>query len=154
MQTSQLYYYKELHSKLYLNEDRAILTSMNLHEFSQNQNREAGLLVLKDEEEQLYEEVRKEAFSIFLAASQIAKPKAENAPASPSSANEAKATATTQGSCIRCRKALPYDLKKPYCRECIRKRKRDPRPFEQYCHQCGTPEPSTLEQPRCPSAAQ
>lgn len=38
-------YEPKLHAKYYASEDRAIITSMNLHEFSQNNNIEAGILM-------------------------------------------------------------------------------------------------------------
>ena len=45
-----------LHAKCYLNEETAIVTSLNLYEFSQQNNDEMGFEVRKAEEEELYEE--------------------------------------------------------------------------------------------------
>ena len=41
---------QNLHAKCYLNEDQALLTSMNLYEFSEKNNDEMGVLVSKDED--------------------------------------------------------------------------------------------------------
>lgn len=41
---------KDLHAKYYASEDSAMITSLNLHEFSQNNNIEAGISLLPDEE--------------------------------------------------------------------------------------------------------
>jgi phosphatidylserine/phosphatidylglycerophosphate/cardiolipin synthase-like enzyme len=41
----RLFYKKNLHAKCYLNEDVAIVTSMNLYEFSQVNNDEMGILL-------------------------------------------------------------------------------------------------------------
>jgi len=41
----EIRYEPKLHAKYYANEDRAIITSMNLHESSQNNNIEAGILM-------------------------------------------------------------------------------------------------------------
>ncbi len=40
----QIYYEKNLHAKYYANEMRGLITSMNLHQFSQNTNIEAGVM--------------------------------------------------------------------------------------------------------------
>ena len=45
-----------LHAKCYLNENEALLTSMNLYEFSQINNNEMGILVSREEEPDLYKE--------------------------------------------------------------------------------------------------
>ena len=46
---------KNLHAKCYLNEKEALLTSMNLYEFSQEHNDEMGILVSRQDDEELYE---------------------------------------------------------------------------------------------------
>ena len=43
-------YCKNLHAKCYLNENEALLTSMNLYEFSQVNNNEMGILISREEE--------------------------------------------------------------------------------------------------------
>jgi len=43
----RLYFSKNLHAKCYLNENKMIITSMNLYEFSQQNNREMGILIDK-----------------------------------------------------------------------------------------------------------
>lgn len=52
---------ENLHAKCYLNEGEAIVTSMNLYEFSQVNNNEMGILVKRDEEPELYREIFNEA---------------------------------------------------------------------------------------------
>ena len=44
-------YRKDLHAKCYLNEDMALLTSMNLYEFSEKNNDEMGVLVSREEDQ-------------------------------------------------------------------------------------------------------
>lgn len=41
----EIKYEEKLHAKYYASEDRAIITSMNLHEYSQNNNIEAGIMM-------------------------------------------------------------------------------------------------------------
>jgi phosphatidylserine/phosphatidylglycerophosphate/cardiolipin synthase-like enzyme len=51
---------KDLHSKCYLNENEAIITSMNLYEFSQVNNNEMGIYVVKETDPTLYNEIYEE----------------------------------------------------------------------------------------------
>ena len=51
---------KDLHAKCYLNESEAIITSMNLYEFSQVNNNEMGIYVVKEIDPMLYNEIYEE----------------------------------------------------------------------------------------------
>jgi len=53
-----LKYKQDLHAKCYLNDDKMIITSLNLYDFSMNNNKEMGVLINKNNEEdkELYEE--------------------------------------------------------------------------------------------------
>jgi len=44
----KLYFSKNLHAKCYLNEKKMIISSMNLYEFSQQNNREMGILIERE----------------------------------------------------------------------------------------------------------
>ena len=46
-----------LHAKCYLNEKEALLTSMNLYEYSQVNNDEMGMLVSREQEPALYDKI-------------------------------------------------------------------------------------------------
>ena len=59
---------KDLHAKCYLNEKEALVTSMNLHEFSQEHNDEMGILVSKREDSVLYEAIYQDAKRLLRAA--------------------------------------------------------------------------------------
>lgn len=52
---------KNLHAKCYLNESEAIVTSLNLYEFSMVNNNEMGVLIKRDGGAELYREVYEEA---------------------------------------------------------------------------------------------
>ena len=54
---------EHLHAKCYFNESSMIITSMNLHEFSEKTNREMGLLITS--EERVYEDTVQEVESIL-----------------------------------------------------------------------------------------
>jgi len=56
---------KNLHAKCYLNEERCIITSLNLYEFSQINNNEMGVAVSREEDLELYRETYEEAQRII-----------------------------------------------------------------------------------------
>lgn len=56
---------KNLHAKCYLNEDNCIITSLNLYEFSQVNNNEMGVLIIRQEDHDLYKDTFEEAQRII-----------------------------------------------------------------------------------------
>ncbi|WP_321321629.1 phospholipase D family protein [Labilibaculum sp.] len=60
----EIYFCENLHAKCYHNEDSMIITSMNLYEFSERNNREMGLLIEKDMDLEIYNDTLKEIDSI------------------------------------------------------------------------------------------
>ena len=56
---------KNLHAKCYLNESDAIVTSLNLYEFSQINNNEMGILIRRDDDTELYKDTYEEAQRII-----------------------------------------------------------------------------------------
>ena len=54
-----------LHAKCCMNENEALITSLNLYEYSRNHNVEWGILVSRRDDEELYQEIFKEAVHIF-----------------------------------------------------------------------------------------
>lgn len=63
----RLYFSKNLHAKCYLNENKMIIASMNLYEFSQQHNREMGILIdtKNEEDKQVYEDASNDIESIM-----------------------------------------------------------------------------------------
>ena len=56
---------KNLHAKFYINEEMCIITSMNLYDFSQQNNNEMGILINRAEDPELYKEAYEEAQRII-----------------------------------------------------------------------------------------
>lgn len=56
----KLFFHKDLHAKCYFNEKEAIITSMNLYMFSQQNNVEMGIYISKEKDEDLYKQVANE----------------------------------------------------------------------------------------------
>lgn len=63
----RLYFSKNLHAKCYLNENKMIIASMNLYEFSQQHNREMGILIdtANEADKEVYEEASNDIESIM-----------------------------------------------------------------------------------------
>jgi phosphatidylserine/phosphatidylglycerophosphate/cardiolipin synthase-like enzyme len=154
-----------LHAKCYLNEKAAIITSMNLYQYSQENNWEMGIKIEKDEEPTLYQEIFEYVESILAASEkyQITKvdtpqPKKEDVPSKPQpkpTVKEAQQKAS-QGYCIRCHATIKFDPMHPLCDNCysIWAKFSDPEYKEKYCHACGNPvppkeRPITYEKPIC-----
>ena len=60
-----------LHAKCYLNENEAIVTSMNLYSFSQQNNDEMGILVKKEEDPELYNSISDEVKRLLTVSKEI-----------------------------------------------------------------------------------
>ncbi|MGZ8557454.1 MAG: hypothetical protein ACXWWC_03940 [Chitinophagaceae bacterium] len=56
----KLLFHKDLHAKCYFNEKEAIITSMNLYMFSEQNNVEMGIYISKEKDEELYKQVANE----------------------------------------------------------------------------------------------
>ena len=63
----RLYFSKNLHAKCYMNDSKMIISSMNLYEYSQVNNREMGILIDTENEEDktVYEDARRDIDSII-----------------------------------------------------------------------------------------
>ncbi len=62
---------KNLHAKCYLNEECAIVTSLNLYEFSQINNNEMGIFMRRDDDTELYRDTYDEAQRIIRVSDEV-----------------------------------------------------------------------------------
>lgn len=62
---------KNLHAKCYINENEAIITSMNLYEFSQQNNNEMGIHISKSQDPDLYNSTLEEAQRLLTISEEI-----------------------------------------------------------------------------------
>ena len=169
---------RTLHAKCYLNEKRALLTSMNLYEYSQVTNDEMGILVSREDDPELYDRIYEDARRILRASEEVGKaaprasaqntgqqgpppevpaprgPTARTQPARPPGQRTPPAPvarAPAEGFCIRCRASIPANPAQPYCSRCHRSWKRyGNRDYpEKHCHICGAGHTATLLKPAC-----
>jgi len=110
----EIRYERRLHAKYYANENTAILTSMNLYAYSQNNNIEAGIVsenIASDNS--FYLEARK-YFDRVIDQSELIFPKAPQY-------ESAKQVNTAQlGFCIRTGIPIPFNTERPFCDKAYR----------------------------------
>jgi phosphatidylserine/phosphatidylglycerophosphate/cardiolipin synthase-like enzyme len=137
-----------LHAKCYFNEEQMVITSMNLHKYSEQNNREMGILIERKEEgdRDVFEAAVSEVESI-INSSDIKK---DAVPTLEKKIN-VKNSSTINGYCIRCQKHIPVNTDKPLCRICYKTWNEfgDPIYQERYCHKCGRSESTSMAKPLC-----
>lgn len=144
---------KNLHAKCYINESEAIITSMNLYEFSQVNNEEMGISISATDDPDLYQEVLEEAKRLIRNSDEVklSVKKVDTAgPTKKAKPGKSKG-ATGKGVCIRCGKSIALDPTHPYCNNCFKvwKKYSDDKYKEKHCHICGKDNASTLVKPTC-----
>jgi phosphatidylserine/phosphatidylglycerophosphate/cardiolipin synthase-like enzyme len=150
---ARLYFSKNLHAKCYLNENKMVITSMNLYEFSQQNNREMGILIDRslEEDKKIYDDAWKDIDSIFhnaedFAYKEIPKqdvPKASTRPfkKDEQSTKPAKVDAKLTGFCIRTGIKIHFNPDKPLSAEAYKSWSKysDSDYPEKFCHLSGEP---------------
>ena len=148
---------ENLHAKCYLNENTAIIASMNLYQYSQQNNREMGIKVEKEKEPDLYNDILKEVMVILQTSQQpefsVKKIETDAPTASkkvPTKINK-KHQKKDMGFCIRCGNDLKFNPEKPLCYKCFKSWEKysNPEYTEKFCHACGTEYSSTVVKPVC-----
>ena len=144
---------EKLHTKLYLNEKTAIITSMNLYDVSKEFNYEVGYKFQNSFEVKNFksEVIEKDILGTTPKLSFPGRYSAylEN------SGKDQKRTSTNitdiaLGYCLSCRAEIPFDFNRPFCLECYKIwAKKNYQTKENYCHSCGSRFRSSYDQPAC-----
>ncbi|WNY29200.1 hypothetical protein MmiEs2_14240 [Methanimicrococcus stummii] len=169
---------ENLHAKCYLNESKAIITSMNLYQFSQENNIEFGVRVLKESDPELYDEVYTEIQRIYkisqfdreipvapvvAAAAQSKGSKIKSSKSAVQSDSESKSSSKNNFAdlipffsnqdcyCIRCKSKFEDKFDKPLCKKCYSSwtRYKNEDFAEKYCFSCGEENETTFAKPIC-----
>lgn len=131
---------KNLHAKCYMNEKEALITSMNLYEFSQANNNEMGIYVLKSEDPELFDDIYKEAGRLIRISEelQVSGKKVEKE-SKPSGTKKSTKNSKPTGYCIRTGVEIPFDIERPLSKEAFNSWNQyaDPDYPEKYCHYSG-----------------
>lgn len=141
---------KNLHAKCYLNENEAIITSMNLYEFSQQNNNEMGIHISKIEDPELYQSALDEVQRLLTISEEIrvtVKKVTADTPARSEPKNVQNTISSTKafdkrnGFCIRTGVTIPFNVEKPMSYDAFKSWSKfsDPDYAEKYCHFSGEP---------------
>ncbi len=135
---------KNLHAKCYINEKEAILTSMNLYEFSQVNNNEMGVYVTKEDDKDLYESIMQEVQRLLTISDEIRVTvqkvtAASNEKKMDDRYSPPKPKEKPMGFCIRTGVQIPFNVEKPLCYDAYKTWSQfgDGNFPEKYCHFSG-----------------
>jgi phosphatidylserine/phosphatidylglycerophosphate/cardiolipin synthase-like enzyme len=135
---------KNLHAKCYINENEAIITSMNLYDFSQQNNNEMGIYITKNQDLELYNSTLEEVDRLLRISEEIrvrGTPPNEDLKKIEIKSLRSKQIKKQNGYCIRTAVSIPFDVEKPMCLEAFKSwNKFGDRDYkEKYCHYSGEP---------------
>jgi phosphatidylserine/phosphatidylglycerophosphate/cardiolipin synthase-like enzyme len=139
-----LYYFENLHAKCYFNEAEMVITSMNMYEFSEKNNREMGVFLTKEKDALIYQKAYEEVESIIK--SSIKKDLRRN-----TTNDRSVNSRNPRAFCIRCSREIPFNTTHPLCRDCQREWNiyRNDDYEEKFCHKCGKEETTYRLRPLC-----
>jgi len=151
----ELFFFQNLHAKCYLNENKMVITSMNMYEFSEKTNREMGVLIDRNLDKELFDKAIAETLSILQSAEPITLRKSERQTTplikpTKDGAIKPKYQKQIRGYCIRCETRIEYNPVKPYCPDCfaIWAQFENPIYSENVCHRCGEYEETNMIRPQ------
>lgn len=145
-----------LHAKIYLNEHSVLVTSMNLYQHSQQQNREVGLLFTIESDKPIYDEIFSEVKRIINDGEALQyKVTVERSPQVSKNIETPKKSEPVspkgKGFCIRCHASMELNPSRPLCSKCypIWAKYSDREYPEKYCHICGKESNQNYSKPIC-----
>jgi phosphatidylserine/phosphatidylglycerophosphate/cardiolipin synthase-like enzyme len=132
---------KNLHAKCYINDNEAIITSMNLYEFSQLNNNEMGIYITKEADPDLYKDTYEEVQRLLTISEEL-RVTVQKIDSTNGSKKISKASPLEgKGYCIRTGIVIPFDIEKPLSKDAYKKWNEyaDENYPEKYCHFSGEP---------------
>ena len=143
----ELHYFQNLHAKCYFNEKKMVISSMNMHEFSEKNNREMGVLIDKSIDKDIFQKAVDETLSILKSSEEDILIKDNKK----SFASKSKKIKTIRGFCIRCEERIDYNPSKPFCEGCfdIWDQYGNDDYEENVCHRCGEYDNVSMSIPQC-----
>lgn len=150
----ELYFFENLHAKCYFNETKMVITSMNMYEFSEKNNREMGVLIDRTTDKELFEKAVEETVSIMKSSEQIQLRKTDRPIFIDKKVIDDKQNKNNKiyrGYCLRCELRIDYNPNKPYCGDCfsVWVQFENPDYQENVCHRCGEYEMTSMNKPLC-----
>ncbi len=130
---------ERLHAKLYICDDTAFITSLNLLRSSMEGSYELASIVSRKEDPRTFSQltgVVQQLVDLVRADEVLSAP---------------EPAAQTEGYCLRCKAAVALNPEAPYCRDCYKSwsKWKNADYTEKYCHRCGSEAESSLSRPEC-----
>lgn len=154
-----------LHAKCYMNEEFAIVTSLNLYEYSQKNNVELRVKIEKSKDNDLYDDLIKEISSILIQSERYQKyqnkvNEKDHSMIKPVETEKPRNIVdkiidvlfpSEEGFCIRCSREIEVNPDKPLCKSCYQSwAKYGDRTYpENFCHLCGKESKQSYSKPIC-----
>jgi ribosomal protein L40E len=150
IESLELYYFENLHAKCYYNETTMVITSMNMYEFSEKNNREMGVLIKHESDSTIYNRAATETQSIIQSSERVYLTKL-NSNQIKRADSQKPMKKTDRGYCIRCEDRILFDTNKPLCEDCyfIWASYSNPDYEESVCHKCGEYSTTSMRAPQC-----
>tara|TARA_Y100000590_G_C15384544_1_gene887686 strand:- start:111 stop:752 length:642 start_codon:yes stop_codon:yes gene_type:complete len=123
-----------LHTKLYLTDKGGIISSMNLYDYSSKNNEELGLLT---DDEKIIKQLNEYVKDLKNRSEKI---------------NDVQEYLDDEpGCCIRCKKEIPFDRYKPFCKDCFKEWNvyKNEEYSEKFCHNCKKSYKTSFIKPLC-----
>lgn len=135
----------ELNARCYFNEREMIITSMSLHDIQERKNGDISMLISRSSDSSLYDNAAEFFESIHNSSVKLVTDTAET------DKKPSQTAAAYHGFCIRCAMPISFNIKKPYCRQCMNDRnsETDVAAEEKYCHSCARKTSVRIEFPLC-----
>lgn len=158
LNNASIYSLDNLHAKCYLNEDTAIITSMNLYQHSQENNWEMGVKIDRSKDTVLYADTNQHISLLFDASQKYERKLIDFGDIANQTScirkklkKVGKVAIPNSCYCIRCGKDINYDMDKPLCPTCYKSWQRYMDKFyqEKYCHYCGKANQTSFAKPLC-----
>ena len=152
-------YLQDLHAKFYMNESRAVVTSMNLYEYSQVYNEEIGTEFTAEEDPEDFEKIVERFLSLVEASECVySSPSVDQVISKQESDDNCELIPEDmECHCIRCGVILPHDQSTVYCDRCMRTWMKYLNPDyvekDGVCFVCGRDFRSSARHPACPKCA-
>jgi hypothetical protein len=171
----EIRYHKRLHAKIYVNEEKCLMTSLNLHDYSLRENIEFGVLtktkglglkmltglanfVTKDSIPDSLDQQAADFAEYIIEKSTVEFHKKQKTKKSFFGLFESKTgdaevivEKSRTGFCIRTKQVIPINIKSPYSREAYElwAKYKNVDYKEKYCHGCGKEHATTIQRPFC-----
>ncbi len=160
----EIRYHKRLHAKIYANERNCLLTSMNLHDFSMNENIEFGILtqtkmldMLSVVRESSLDYKAFEFCEYIIDKSEIEfkkeveKTKSFFGLVTKYGDANVEVNKRRNGYCIRNGSPIPFSIERPLSKEAFDSWSKygNPHYAEKFCHACGASSQTSMSRPLC-----